>query len=102
MDEVQGEGEPQVQDVDLGFRPHLYQAELAQRVKASRFAVAVCHRRWGKSLFARHLLLHRALTCTREMPRYAFIAPRLRQAKDIMWAGLCNVALRIPDRKSVV
>ena len=51
----------------------------------SRWVVAVCHRRLGKTVAAVNQLLVGALTCPRERPRFAYIAPTYRQAKAVSW-----------------
>lgn len=58
-----------------------------------RFIVAVCHRRAGKTVAAIQRLLNTALTCDRPFPRCAYIAPFLRQAKDIAWDYLKRMSV---------
>jgi phage terminase large subunit len=55
---------------------------------AHRFIVAVCHRRFGKTVFAINQLQKGAVTCGRERPRFAYIAPTYRQGKDAVWEYL--------------
>jgi hypothetical protein len=69
--------------VSTGYEPRPLQAELHRRLK--RFSVLVCHRRFGKTVLAVNELIDRALRCTLERPRYAYIAPYRNQAKTISW-----------------
>ena len=52
----------------------------------------VAHRRAGKTVAAVNDLIEKASYNTRENPRYAYIAPLLRQAKDIAWQYLKDFA----------
>jgi phage terminase large subunit len=63
---------------------------------AHRFIVAVCHRRFGKTVFAINQLQKGAVTCGRERPRFAYIAPTYRQGKDAVWEYLKHYAAPIP------
>lgn len=69
--------------VTTGYQPRPLQADLHRRLK--RFSVLVCHRRFGKTVLAVNELIDRALRCTLERPRYAYIAPYRNQAKQISW-----------------
>jgi hypothetical protein len=51
----------------------------------TRFAIAVCHRRCGKTVAAAQRLLLSALTCSKPNPRVAYIAPTHGQAKRSAW-----------------
>jgi Terminase-like family. len=48
----------------------------------------VAHRRAGKTVAAVNDLIEKASYNTRDNPRYAYIAPLLKQAKDIAWQYL--------------
>lgn len=61
-----------------------------------RWAVAVCHRRFGKTVLAVNQLIKGALTCGKPRPRFAYIAPYRNQAKDIAWAYLKHFSKPIP------
>jgi len=50
-----------------------------------RFAILVMHRRAGKTVAVVNDLLERCAYNTRPHPRYAYIAPLYRQAKEIAW-----------------
>jgi phage terminase large subunit len=51
----------------------------------TRFAVAVCHRRAGKTVAAVQRLVLSALGCRLPNPRCAYIAPTYGQAKRVAW-----------------
>ncbi len=85
--------------IDLEFRPHVYQRELVTALLGHRFAVAVTHRRWGKTRLAVQLLVHAALRCPHPRPRCGYVAPRLKQAKQAAWMYLTDLARRIPGHR---
>lgn len=56
--------------------------------RETRWGIAVCHRRAGKTVACVNDLIKAAATCERDNPRFAYIAPQLNQAKDIAWSYL--------------
>lgn len=56
--------------------------------RTSRWAIAVAHRRAGKTVSCVNDLIKAASTCDKPNPRFAYIAPQLNQAKDIAWSYL--------------
>lgn len=56
--------------------------------RTSRWAIAVAHRRAGKTVSCVNDLIKAASTCAKPSPRFAYIAPQLNQAKDIAWSYL--------------
>ena len=58
----------------------------------TRFSIAVCHRRCGKTVAASQRLLLSALTCERPNPRVALFAPTYGQAKRVAWDYLREMA----------
>lgn len=50
-----------------------------------RFACIVAHRRCGKTVASIRQLERDALRCDKPNPRFAYIAPLFKQAKDIAW-----------------
>ncbi len=56
--------------------------------RSERWAIAVAHRRAGKTVACINDLVARASSCSRTDPRFAYIAPQLNQAKDIAWSYL--------------
>jgi phage terminase large subunit len=64
--------------------------------RKTRWAVAVAHRRAGKTVACVNELIRRASGCKRPDPRFAYIAPQLNQAKDIAWQYLKQYTAFIP------
>ena len=57
----------------------------------ARFNVVVCHRRFGKTVFAVNELIKSAVQdigSGKRAPRYAYIAPLFKQAKTVAWDEL--------------
>lgn len=77
----------QYQDDYLGYEPREHQQQVSDALDQHRFVVAVMHRRAGKTTGAQWRLIESALKCTRNAPRYAYIAPSFTQAKQIAWDG---------------
>lgn len=82
--------------IDLGFVPHEFQREAKALLEVARFVVLVCHRRWGKTVFAIMELILAALFTTKRDFRGAYIAPYRKQAKDVTWDYIKRFAGRIP------
>lgn len=64
--------------------------------RIQRWAVIVAHRRAGKTVACVNELIKGALTCDRPNPRFAYIAPLYKQAKDVAWQYLKDFALVVP------
>lgn len=56
--------------------------------RRERFAALICHRRAGKTVASVNDLIRGAALCERPNPRFAYIAPFYKQAKDISWTYL--------------
>lgn len=82
--------------VQIPYKPRVLQKEAARGMKAHRFGLLVCHRRWGKSVFGVNLLQQGALMCEKQRPRFAYIGPTYRQAKAIVWDYLKFYARPVP------
>ena len=85
--------------ITIPYKPRPLQAELHAQLDAHRWAVVVCHRRFGKTVCAINHLLRAAILCKRPNPRYAYIAPTFRQAKMVAWTYLHEFAGAIPGTK---
>ena len=83
--------------VSTGYRPRRLQAEIHRSLK--RFNVLVCHRRFGKTVLCVNELIDRALANGRPRPRYAYIAPLYRQAKQVAWDYLKTYAGVVPGAR---
>jgi hypothetical protein len=71
--------------VETGYSPRTQQKAIHDAVAGQRFVVVVAHRRMGKTVAALNQLIHLALLCEKEDPRYAYIAPTYGQAKRVAW-----------------
>mgnify|MGYP002359769445 FL=1 len=69
--------------IDLGYRPRPQFEAFHNR--SERFACIVAHRRAGKTVACIADLQDAALRSTKERPRFAYVAPYLRQAKATAW-----------------
>jgi hypothetical protein len=64
-----------------------------------RWGVVVCHRRFGKTVWAINHILRDALMCQKPNPRFAYMAPTYRQAKNVAWDYIKQFAGKIPNVK---
>jgi hypothetical protein len=70
-------------EVVIPYAPRPQQLLVHDALEANRFAVAVCHRRFGKTVAAINHLIRAAMLCDKENPRYAYVAPTYSQAKRV-------------------
>lgn len=80
--------------IDPGFRARPHQDALHHALK--RFNVVVAHRRFGKTVWCINEIIERALRCELERPRFAYLAPLHRQAKQVAWDYAKHYTARIP------
>ena len=85
--------------IELGYAPRAPQLALHHAMEGHRWVVAVCHRRMGKTVAAVNHLIMKALECQKERPRFAYIAPTLKQAKLVAWDYLKHYTDPIPERE---
>lgn len=64
--------------------------------RTERFACLVAHRRLGKTVGCINDLQRGALTCSLARPRFAYMAPYLKQAKTVAWDYLLHYSAPIP------
>lgn len=81
-------------EIVIPYKPRPLQWEYHDR--AQRFALLVCHRRFGKTVAAINDLLRDAITCQRTAPRTAYIAPLWKQAKAVAWDYVQEFCRPIP------
>lgn len=67
---------------------------------ARRWSIIVAHRRAGKTMATINRLIRTALMCPQPEPRCAYIAPLLKQSKDVAWTYLKRFALVIPGAEA--
>lgn len=72
--------------IKIKYRPR--QWFMRFHARRQRWAILVAHRRCGKTVAAVNDLIARASRNPLPDPRYAYVAPLLRQAKDIAWMYL--------------
>lgn len=85
-------------EIIIPFKPWKQQQEIYEAM--CRFTVAVCHRRFGKTVLAVNLLIRGALSCPHNMPRFAYIAPTNKQARDVAFEYLKEFSRVIPGVKA--
>ena len=64
-----------------------------------RFTGLVCHRRAGKTYFAKNHLILSALYCDKKNPKFWYVCPQLKQARENMWGYLKEAAEYLPNAK---
>lgn len=60
-----------------------------------RWAIAVAHRRAGKTVACVQKLIKGALKCKLPQPRFAYVAPLYTQAKDVAWEYTKTFAVKL-------
>ncbi len=86
-------------DVTLGYEPRKWQRQVHLGLDGKRWGVLVCHRRGGKTVAAVLQLIDRAVSLKLPDGRYAYLAPKLNQAKAIAWHYLKRYTNKIPGTK---
>ena len=86
-------------EIVIPYKPRPLQLEMHKGIDEHRFSLFVCHRRFGKTVALVNQLLKGALTCERDRPRFAYLAPLYKQAKQIAWDYLRHYTEPIPGRK---
>ena len=82
--------------VTIPYQPRSEQLRIHEALDTHRFGCVVCHRRFGKTVLSLNHAIKRVLTCERERPRVAYLAPTYKQAKLISWDYAKHFAERIP------
>jgi hypothetical protein len=82
--------------IEIDYTPRPLQREIHRLMRAHRFGVLVCHRRFGKTVLGVNELQRGALTCERPRPRYGYIGPTYRQGKAVAWDYMQHYAKPIP------
>lgn len=86
----------EIVDVVIPYTPRKYQDMIHRKLK--RYNVIVAHRRFGKTILCINQLIYSALNNNRATPppRYAYIAPTYKMAKNIVWDMLKFYTKDIP------
>ena len=69
--------------------------------RENRWAIAVAHRRAGKTVACVNDLIKAASCSDKNNPRFAYIAPQLNQAKDIAWSYLLEYTECFGDDRKI-
>jgi hypothetical protein len=86
-------------EIVIPYSPRPLQRELHDEMQRKRWGVVVCHRRFGKTVWAINHILRDALMSAKPSPRYAYMAPTYRQAKNVAWDYIKQFAGKIPGVK---
>jgi hypothetical protein len=90
--------EPRI--VNIPYKPRFPQDVVHKELESHRFSVFVAHRRMGKSVMFVNHTLKKATQNKLRSPRYAFIAPFLKQAKMIAWDYFKRYGMVIPGTQA--
>ena len=82
--------------IEIPYEPRELQRKLHNEMALKRWGVVVCHRRFGKTVWAINHILRAALMCEKNNPRLAYMAPTYRQAKNVAWDYIKQYAGKIP------
>lgn len=85
--------------IRIGYEPREHQHIMHDGLESHRWSVVVAHRRFGKTVAVINHIIKMALTCQKERPRYAYIAPLYSQAKTVAWDYLKHFTSKIPGVK---
>ena len=85
-------------EIVIPYAPRALQAQLHAEMQARRWGVVVCHRRFGKTVWAINHILRDALMSSKPNPRYAMMAPTYRQAKSVSWDLLNGFNIKLEKR----
>jgi len=85
-----------MQTITIPYSPRPLQRTLHNEMRSKRWGVVVCHRRFGKTVWAINHILRDAILSQDVNPRYAYMAPTYRQAKNVAWDYLKQFAGEIP------
>tara|TARA_B100000700_G_C15016821_1_gene843708 strand:- start:182 stop:1477 length:1296 start_codon:yes stop_codon:yes gene_type:complete len=88
-----------MKEIKIPYTPRPQQRMLHSKLEQFRFAVAVMHRRAGKTVFAINHLIKLALTSKKRNFRGAFFSPTRVQSKLVAWDYLKEFSRKIPGTK---
>lgn len=82
--------------IRTGFVPRAWQLKLNRELTRFRFSVVVVHRRGGKTVDMINVLVNAALYNNRGNARFAYVAPYMKQAKQVAWDYVKEFTFMIP------
>ena len=83
-------------EIVIPYKPRIHQVAIHDALDENRFVVAVCHRRFGKTVLSVNHLIRGALTCAKERPRWGYIAPTYTQGKATSFDYFKHYAQAVP------
>jgi phage terminase large subunit len=83
--------------VTIPYKPRVHQKIIHDNLK--RWNVLVAHRRFGKTCLVLNELIKKCMLNSLDSPRYGYIAPTYRMAKQAAWSYLMDYTITIPDVK---
>jgi hypothetical protein len=83
-------------DVRIPYTPRPFQLVLHKLADKKRFGTIVCHRRFGKSVWAGNHLERAALRARKVRPRFFHVFPTYRQGKAVAWDYAKHFAAVVP------
>lgn len=83
--------------VTIPYKPRVHQKIIHDNLK--RWNVLVAHRRFGKTCLVLNELIKKCMLNSLDSPRYGYIAPTYRMAKQAAWSYLMDYTMTIPDVK---
>ena len=85
--------------ITIPYTPRKHQAYVHKELEKHRYAVLLCHRRFGKTTLCLLHLIKKCLTNKNFNPRYHYICPTYKMAKSIAWDFLKYYTKSIPQTK---
>lgn len=86
--------------ITIPYTPRpIWQKEIHPNIERYRYAVLVCHRRFGKTVGTVNHMIKMAILNDKPAPLYAYVAPFRKQAKKVAWEYLKYYTSVIPGRK---
>jgi len=85
--------------ITIPYKPRPQQAMVHKKLDEHRYAVLLCHRRFGKTTLCLNHLVKKCLTNKNFNPRYHYICPTYKMAKSIGWDFLKYYTKNIPGTK---
>ena len=87
--------------IETGYSPRPWQQIVHEQIGKHRFSVPVIHRRAGKTVMAINILIDAAVRHQGGDGRFFYIAPFLKQAKQVAWDYLVKFTHPIPGARAV-
>lgn len=79
----------------IGYKPTAFQRDFHRIRRQQTYTTFVAHRRFGKTEACLAELIIGCLTCKLPAPNFKYIAPTLKQAKEIAWSPLMKMISRM-------